>query len=98
MKSNKTRNTKLYLVAPSEHGNGGWCGSSTLAYVTPKWMLARDPVVLYCDGHYAPMFGSQLRLCKTEDPNDAVYLWDHHDNMWLDANGKAIRKTEIAKL
>ncbi len=74
---------KLYLVMPLEHGNGGWHGWKTLAHVTPEWMLRRNPVNIYLDGYYEPMFGSMLRLCTTENPNDAAHLFDHEEGIWM---------------
>jgi len=81
---------RLFLIMPREHGNDGWCGSTVLTHVTPKWMLRRDPVKTYLRGHYEPMFGSQLRLCKTKDPNDAAYLYDHEERKWLDKRGRTL--------
>ena len=72
---------------PEEHGNGGWCGWKVLAHVTPKWMLSRDPVKTYLGGEYNPTFGSRLRLCKTKNANDAVYIYDHENRQWLGPKG-----------
>lgn len=67
---------------PYEHGNGGCYGSEVLAHVSSEWILKQDPVALYLEGDYDPMFGSRLRLCWSKDPNDAVYLWDHEERRW----------------
>lgn len=84
---------KLYLIMPLEHGNGGWRGWETLAKVTPEWMLKRNPVEIYLEGDYEPEFGSYLRLCKTENPNDAAYLFDHEERIWLNSSGYKMEKT-----
>lgn len=77
------KNKKLFLIQPLEHGNGGWHGYNVLSHVTEKWMLKRNPVKIYLNNYYNPMFGSQLRLCKSKDPNDCIYLFDHEDNTWI---------------
>lgn len=89
-----TETRKLYLVMPLEHGNGGWHGSETLAHASVEWMLKRNPVETYLEGDYDPEYGSYLRLCKTEDPNSAVYLFDHEKNVWLNSRGYPIEATK----
>lgn len=70
----------VYLVMPLEHGNGGWYGSEVLAELPLDKLLSINPVETYLGGNYNPEFGSQLRICATENPNNPMFLWDHEEN------------------
>lgn len=80
----------LWIVTPSEHGNGGWCGSTVHDVMSRRAVLRCNPVEAYENGYYNPIFGSHIRACSKPDPNAAVYLWDHEAGRWLDKGGKPL--------
>lgn len=75
---------------PLEHGNGGWYGSELIATADYMEFLTKDPVEEFLDSYYEPAFGSQLRICKDENPNHPLFLFDHIDRCWLNAKGNPI--------
>jgi hypothetical protein len=81
-KEKKKDTREVNLIMPQEHGNGGWCGAVVLAKGLVCDFLSIDPVFQFLNGYYEPMFGSELVLCITEDPNDPLYTWNHLDNVW----------------
>lgn len=76
---------KVFIVAPLCHGNGGWCGSKTLGKrKSLKNALAiRNPHFKF-DWHYdAQWADSRIRICRTENPNNALYIFDPEDERWI---------------
>lgn len=69
----------VYVITPEEHGNGGWYGYTVHGVYELDWILKRNPVKMFHDGYYEPMFGSEIRLCKDKDPNKPLYRYDHEE-------------------
>jgi len=73
---------KFYIVAPLCHGNGGWRGSKVLDefdsisealnYEDPRGSWER------ASGGY----GDSLRICISEDPNHAIFIFHDEDRKW----------------
>ena len=66
-----------YVITPHEHGNGGWCGHKINDVLSLDIALKTNPVKEYHYGYYDTICGSQIRLCRIDDPNFPVYVWDH---------------------
>lgn len=88
-------NTKLNIIEPSCHGNGGWIGSrvigrarfSEIVRMNPyhEMDLSYSPDNAYFFGDIAP------RACFGEGINEAVMVWDLNDYRWLwDETGEPV--------
>lgn len=72
---------QVYLVQPSVHGNGGWCGSTTLGSGPLRDLLCIDPQ--YQHGIADRDFGDdQYRICIDENPNHALAIFNAEDERW----------------
>jgi hypothetical protein len=79
-------NMKVWVVIPECHGNGGWCGSTTLSF--PEGITLRE--ALEIDNPYKVFnqfdigWGtlSAIRICTSENPNHTIYIYDHEDYRW----------------
>ena len=88
MKTHK--NKKVYLVEPSAHGNGGWCGSNVIARERLGSILSKGNPYCCYGGNYdlgytmgsASDWGAEVRICLTENPNDSIYIFNCEDGMW----------------
>lgn len=85
------KNKKVFLIEPIAHGNGGWCGSDTVLHDRlGKILSQRNPYDRWNDLNYsireAELYCSELRICLTEDPNDAIYVFNCDDLKWDDYN------------
>ena len=59
-----TLKNPVYVITPMEHGNGGWCGKTVHGVYELDWILKRNPIKMFEDGYYEPMWGSEiLRAC-----------------------------------
>lgn len=74
----------VYVITPEEHGNGGWCGYTVHGVYELDWILKRNPVKMFHEDYYEPMFGSEIRLTKEKDLNKPLYRFDHGEtNCWI---------------
>jgi len=70
----------IYIVYPEAHGNGGWCGSEvkeTHEKIEDALRHRPDFFPVHCP--YGGRLVNGPRICKSEDPNDALYVWDEYD-------------------
>lgn len=73
----------VFIVKPSAHGMGGWCGSSVVKQCTLKEALKFFPDMDNLS--YSPYDGKVIdyeRICKTKDPNSAIYIWNDDSYKW----------------
>ena len=79
-----TLKNPVYVITPMEHGNGGWCGQTIHGVYELDWILRRNPVKMFHDGYYEPMWGSQIRLSLVQEVNKPLYKYDHEDTYrWI---------------
>ena len=73
--------TEVFLVQPSVHGGGGWCGSSTIAKGRLRHLICCDPQLEYgyCDGSFGD---DRYRICIDENPNHSVAIYDSQEYKW----------------
>ena len=71
---------KVYVIKPLAHGNGGCYGQKVLMIDKLDKVLETRPssfgVKFYEECSY------ELRICKTEDMNDYIYIADHEYDIW----------------
>jgi hypothetical protein len=70
-----------FLITPSCHGNGGWCGSTTHRADTREALLKLNPSALGIagDGDFGD---DRARICRVNDVNKSVLIWDREDQVW----------------
>ena len=78
-----TLKNPVYAITPLEHGNGGWCGATIHGVYELDWILKRNPVKLFHDGFYQPMWGTLIRLNNIPDANNPLYTWEHDEYCWV---------------
>lgn len=71
-----------YIVQPACHGNGGWCGSDTLAKGKVFELTDIHPI-LELGAHVDGQFGDdRIRICTSEDPNKTIAVFDAEEGLW----------------
>jgi hypothetical protein len=76
----------VYIIEPICHGNGGWCGHEIWKELkTVEDALKENP---FWEPVFSPYSGHCInnpRLCLTDDPNDAIYVFQMVDEGYSDA-------------
>lgn len=84
----------VFIVQPSLHGNGGWCGSRTIEKLPLNEALERRPFDFGSDFepyfemdevYYKNEYASPLRICYDDNPNHALDIEDDN-NSWKKIN------------
>ena len=77
-----------FLITPSCHGNGGWCGFTIHRAALLAELLKLNPgkMGLAGDGEFGD---DRARICRVPDPNKALIIWDREDVVWT-RNGKPV--------
>ena len=71
----------VYVIKPLAHGNGGCYGEKVLMIDKLDKVLKIYPNSFgirfnECDYDY------EIRICKTQNMNDYIYIADHNTNEW----------------
>ncbi len=78
----KNHNSKVFIIQPLPHGNGGWCGSTTLqSQIKLKDALQINPYTKY-DLYYDAYNDGCPRICYQEDVNKSLYYFDYEEKIW----------------
>lgn len=73
----------VYIIQPICHGNGGWCGSEIVKEYNsvdaalktkPRWRPVHSP--------YSGEVLNEPIMSLTNDPNDAIYIFDWESDKW----------------
>ena len=72
---------KVFVIKPLAHGNGGCYGEKVLMIDKLDKVLKINPSLFgirfnECDYDY------EIRICKTQDMNDFIYIADHDYDIW----------------
>ncbi len=78
-----------FLITPSCHGNGGWCGYTIHRAASLPELLRLHPgkMGLAGDGEFGD---DRARICRIPDPNKGIILWDREDGRWTNRSGKPV--------
>ena len=68
---------EVFLVQPSVHGGGGWCGSTTLTKGPLRDLLCLDPEFEYgyCDSYFGD---DRYRICIDENPSHRIAIYNEY--------------------
>lgn len=64
----------VFVIIPSCHGNGGWCGYRLLAI-----MDLQDALSIENPNNF---FDEEIRICYKNNPNSALYVFNRYDCQW----------------
>lgn len=80
---------KVWIVVPHCHGNGGWCGYSTLSskkgMQLKRALSIKNPSTKYnydTNWQWEGVHGS-IRIATKPDPNYSIYFFDEDDEKWM---------------
>lgn len=74
----------VFVIIPSCHGNGGWCGYRLLAIMDLKDALKIQNPNNFFDEEWCGGWGSLewIRICYKNNPNSALYVFNRYDCQW----------------
>ncbi len=76
-------NNTYYIVQPSCHGNGGWCGSNVLKeFSSLEDALLFIPKEKHSDDFDSYFGDSSPRICTDKDPNHSLYILEGESGIW----------------
>lgn len=84
-----------YLIEPLCHGNGGWHGHKIIARGNVEKLKKIGEK--YCDynGGWEEKWDNEVRICKTKEVNDSVWILDVEKWKWVEGNSRGWRKNHV---